>query len=67
MSGPERAPAGGRQVLLLGVVIVAVVLGLQLVSLLVPAVGEVFGVAPLLIGVLVLGTALVLAGALRPR
>jgi hypothetical protein len=60
-------PAGGRQVVLVAAAAVAVVLGAQLVSLLVPAVGEVLGLWPLLIVVLVLVTAFVLVQALRPR
>ena len=62
-----RPPIGGRQVVLVAAAVVAVVLGAQLVSLLVPAVGEVLGLWPLLIVVLVVVTALVLAGTLRPR
>ena len=68
MSEPVRpSGVGARQVLLVAAVIVMCVLGLQVASLLVPALGDVLGVAPLLIGLLVVATALVLVGTLRPR
>lgn len=63
----ERAPIGARHVLLVASAIVVLVLGLQVVSLLVPGVGDAVGLAPLLIVALVVVTALVLARALRPR
>jgi hypothetical protein len=66
--GPGRArpPIGAREVLLVAAAAVAVVLGAQVVSLLVPAVGEVLGVWPLIVVVLVVVTAAVLVRALRP-
>lgn len=59
-------PARDRQVVLIAAAIVVAVLGLQLVSALVPAVGEVLGLAPVIIGALVLVTLVVLARAVRP-
>jgi polyferredoxin len=59
-------PARDRQVVLLAAAIVAVILGLQLVSALVPAVGDVLGLAPVIIGALVLVTLVVLVRAVRP-
>ena len=68
MNAPgEPGGVGARHVVAVAGIIVAAVLGLQLGSLLVPALGEVLGVAPLLIGLLVIVTALVLAGTMRPR
>lgn len=65
MSGERRI--GGRHVVLAAAAVVVLVLGLQLVSLLVPAVGEALGLAPLLILALVVVTGVVLVRALRPR
>jgi hypothetical protein len=55
-----------RQVVLLAAGVVAAVLGLNVLSVMVPAVGDALGFAPLLIGVLVVATLIVLARALRP-
>lgn len=59
-------PARDRQVVLVAAVIVVAILSLQLLSALVPAVGDVLGLAPVLIGVLVLVTLTVLVRAVRP-
>jgi polyferredoxin len=59
-------PARDRQVVLLAALIVFVILGLQLVSAMVPAVGDVLGLAPVIIGALVLVTLVVLVRAVRP-
>lgn len=59
-------PVRDRQVVLVAVVIVVAVLGLQLVSALLPTVGDVLGLAPVAIGALVLVTLVVLARAVRP-
>jgi protein-S-isoprenylcysteine O-methyltransferase Ste14 len=68
-AGPDggRSPIGAWHVVLVAAVVVAVVLGLQLVSLVVPEVGRAVGVMPLLIVALVLVTAVVLLGAVRKR
>jgi hypothetical protein len=58
-------PVGARQVLGLAGAAVAVVLGLNVVSVLVPPVGAALGLAPLIIVVLVVVTLAVLLGALR--
>ena len=58
-------PVGARHVLGLAAAAVAVVLGLNLLSILVPPVGSVLGLAPLVIVVLIVVTAAVLLGALR--
>ena len=58
-------PVGARQVLGLAAAAVAVVLGLNLPSILVPPVGRALGLAPLVIVVLIVVTAAVLLGALR--
>jgi polyferredoxin len=63
-SAPRQAR--DRQVVLVAAAIVAAVLGLQLISALVPAVGDVLGLAPILIGTLVLVTLVVLVRAVRP-
>ncbi len=60
-----REPVGPRQVLALAAAAVAVVLGLNLLSILVPPVGSALGLAPLIIVVLVVATAAVLLSALR--
>jgi Ca2+/H+ antiporter len=66
--GPtDPARVRDRQVVLLAAVVVVVVLGLQLLSTFVPAVGDVLGLAPVLIGALIVVTLVVLARALRPR
>jgi hypothetical protein len=62
-----RPTIGARHVALAASAVVVLVLGLQLVSLLVPEVGAAVGVMPLLIVALVVVTAVVLARALRPR
>lgn len=68
----ERAEPGGpsrvrdRQVLLIAAVVVVAVVGLNVVSVLVPPVGQVLGLAPVLIGALMIVTIVVLARALRP-
>jgi polyferredoxin len=59
-------PGRDRQVVLLAALIVFVILGLQLVSAMVPAVGDVLGLAPVIIGALVLVTLVVLVRAVRP-
>ncbi|HUG48395.1 MAG TPA: hypothetical protein VMP67_08290 [Candidatus Limnocylindria bacterium] len=73
---PEGPARGGgapdqrvrdRQVLYIALAVVVFVIGLQLVSALVPAVGQVLGFAPVLIGALIVVTIFVLARALRPR
>jgi polyferredoxin len=63
---PTTRPARDRQVVLLAALIVLVILGLQLVSALVPAVGDVLGLVPVIIGALVLVTLVVLVRAVRP-
>jgi polyferredoxin len=63
---PTTRSARDRQVVLLAASIVVVILGLQLVSALVPAVGDVLGLAPVIIGALVLVTLVVLVRAVRP-
>jgi polyferredoxin len=63
---PTTRPARDRQVVLVAASIVVVILGLQLVSALVPAVGDVLGLAPVIIGALVLVTLVVLLRAVRP-
>jgi hypothetical protein len=68
--GEQRPVAPGgirdRQVVMLAAAVVAVVLGLQLLSTFVPAIGDALGLAPVLIGALIVVTLLVLARALRP-
>jgi hypothetical protein len=65
---PDRQPRiRDRHVLLLATAIVAAVLGLQALSIFVPAIGEVVGLAPVLIGALIIVTVVVLGRALRPR
>ena len=66
---PRRARGGirDRHVVLVAGAVVAIVLGLQLLSTFVPAVGDLLGLAPVLIGALVVVTLVVLARALRPR
>ena len=66
---PTQAPAPirDRHVVLLAAAVVAIVLGLQVLSSLVPAVGNFLGLAPVLIGGLIVVTLVVLARALRPR
>jgi hypothetical protein len=70
---PDRPPGGRspgwREVLLIGTVILGAVLGLELLSAAVPAVGDLFRGFPLVIVGLVVGTGtLLLAVALRrPR
>jgi hypothetical protein len=68
-AAPPAGPGGirDRHVVLLAAAVVAVVLGLQVLSSLVPAVGDFLGLAPVLIGALVLVTLVVLVRALRPR
>lgn len=63
----DKRAIGLRQVLIVSALVVVTVLGLQLMSLLVPGFAEVLGVMPLLIVVLVVVTALVLMRAVRPR
>lgn len=68
----DEAPIGSsrirdRHVVMVAAVMVAVVLGLQVLSSLVPAVGDFLGLAPVLIGALIVVTLIVLARALRPR
>ena len=69
--GDRRPRARGgirdRHVVLVASAVVAMVLGLQLLSTFVPAVGDFLGLAPVLIGALVVVTLVVLARALRPR
>jgi len=67
----DDAPPGqprirDRHVVLVAAALVAVVLGLQLLSTFVPAVGDFLGLAPVLIGALIVVTLVVLARALRP-
>jgi polyferredoxin len=65
---PADAPrVRDRQVVLVAAAVVAVVLGLQLLSAFVPAIGDVLGLAPVLIGALIVITLVVLVRALRPR
>lgn len=56
-----------RHVVLVASAVVAIVLGLRLLSTFVPAVGDFLGLAPVLIGALIVATLIVLARALRPR
>lgn len=58
-------PVKARHVLGLAAAAVAVVLGLNLLSIMVPPVGRTLGLAPLVIVVLIVVTAAVLLGALR--
>jgi hypothetical protein len=58
-------PVGAREVLGLAAAAVAFVLGLNLISILVPPVGAALGLGPLVIVVLVVGTLAVMLGALR--
>ena len=71
MKGSADDPTPGttrdRQVLLLAAAIVAGVLGLNVLSVLLPAVGDVLGGVPLLIAGLVAVTLIVLGTALRRR
>ncbi len=62
-----RRQVGWREVLLVATVVVALVLAGQVVSLLVPPVGDALGVLPLLIVALVVVTALVLLRARGQR
>ncbi len=65
--GPtNRRQVRDRHVVLVAAAVVAVVLGLQLLSAVVPAVGDFLGLAPVLIGALIVITLVVLARALRP-
>ena len=66
---PDGRAPGWREVLLIGAVLLGAVLGLELLSAALPAVGELFRGLPLVIVGLVAGTAgLLLAVALRrPR
>ncbi|MDQ3938422.1 MAG: hypothetical protein M3253_07050 [Chloroflexota bacterium] len=66
MRPSEGRSVRDRQVVLVAAAVAAVVLGLQAASALVPAVGEALGLAPVLIGALVIVTLVVLARALRP-
>ena len=63
MSGPIRE-VRDRQVLLLGAVVVAIVLGLQLLSMVFPAFADAVGRPPTVIAALVILTVVVLARAL---
>ena len=67
MTEPARSPIGLREVLLVALAAALVVLGLQVLSTYVPAVGDALDSGPLLIVGLVVLTAFVLYRALRPR
>jgi hypothetical protein len=64
---PARSPIGARQVVLLAAAAVVFVLGLQVVSALVPGLGDALELWPLLIVAMVAVTLVVLYRALRPR
>jgi hypothetical protein len=63
----RRRPAATSQVLLAAVLAVAAVLGVQLLGILVPPLDAALATAPVVVGILVVGTLLVLVTALRPR
>lgn len=63
---PQQPRIRDRQVVLAASAVVAAVLALQLLSTFVPAIGELVGLAPVLIGALIVVTLVVLARALRP-
>lgn len=65
MAEPGSKPVRDRQVLAAAAVIVAVVLGLQLLGILVPPIGDLLGVAPVMVGVLVAVTLVVLVRSVR--
>ena len=65
--GGQRSPIGARQVVLAAAAVVALVLGLQALSLFVPGVGDALRLAPLLIVALVVVTGVVLWRALLRR
>jgi hypothetical protein len=62
----SQPPIGARHVLLAATAVVAIVLGLFVMSLWVPAVGDLMSSVPVLIVALVVVTLLVLLRALRP-
>lgn len=66
-SGPGRPRIRDRHVVLVAAAVVAAVLGLQVMSVFVPALRDALALAPLLIGVLVIVTLVVLARALSAR
>jgi hypothetical protein len=63
---PPARRVRDRDVVVLAAGVAAVVLWLQLLSALVPAVADTLGLAPVLIGALIIVTLVVLARALRP-